>query len=147
MRRGAIRNPLLGSILSFTQSHGEWYDSKNSALSVQKTDKSAIKHTTSGEIPHCLTPDFAKVGNDKPSKGAGCKADSPLSPHSPLKNRGGWWTLRSKCRGMWLPLKASRKTRSNELFNICNHGQIISSHLFGISKDLVQCFAKLSFNL
>ena len=52
----------------------------------------------SGEIPHCLTPDSAKVGNDKPSNGAGCKADSPLSPHSPLKNRGDGLEVKNETR-------------------------------------------------
>ena len=43
----------------------------------------------SGEFPHCLHPESEKVGNVKPSNGTGCVSDSPLSPHSPLKNKGG----------------------------------------------------------
>jgi len=42
----------------------------------------------SGESPHCFSPDYEIVGKQKPSNGAGYKAISPLSPLSPLKNRG-----------------------------------------------------------
>lgn len=54
-----------------------------------ETDKNARKPPPSGESPHCFPPDSAIVGSDKPSNGAPSHSISPLSPPSPLKNKGG----------------------------------------------------------
>ena len=52
----------------------------------------------SGEIPHCISPVSDKVGNKESSNGAGYKAVSPLSPHSPLKNRVGGIDIENETR-------------------------------------------------
>lgn len=51
--------------------------------------KNAKNSPPSGETPHYFLPDPEIVGRLKPNNGAAFEEISPLSPLSPLKNRGG----------------------------------------------------------
>lgn len=45
----------------------------------------------SGELPHCFPLIYEMVGKATTSNGATYRATSPLSPPSPLKNKGVDW--------------------------------------------------------
>lgn len=53
----------------------------------------------SGETPHCFSPDSEIVGRAEPSNGAPFRSISPLSPPSPLKNKGGGLETENEARG------------------------------------------------
>ncbi len=56
-------------------------------------EREAVENTEnappSGETPHYFSPDSEIVGRLEPNNGAAFEEISPLSPLSPLKNRGG----------------------------------------------------------
>lgn len=57
---------------------------------------------SSGDSPHCFSPDSEIVGIDKPSNGAPFRSTSPLSPPSPLKKQGGRLELEYETRARGL---------------------------------------------